>query len=51
MAIILIDDEEAKQSKDITIFLKTLSPKIQERIKTIVWWESLKGRESAKEGI
>lgn len=45
MSTILIDNEEMKQGQDITDFLKKLSPQMQERIKTIVWWESLKSKE------
>ena len=45
MSTILINQEEMKQGKDITDFLKALSPQMQERVKTIIWWESLKSKE------
>ena len=49
MSTILIDNEEMKQGQDMTDFLKTISPQMQEIIKTIMWWESLKPKEPAKE--
>lgn len=48
MSTILIDCEEMEQGQDITEFLKTLSPQMQERIKTIVWWESMKPKEQGE---
>lgn len=49
MSIILIDNEEMEQEKAITNFLKVLSPQMQEKVKTIVWWENLKAKsESVK---
>lgn len=48
MSTILINQEEMKQGKDVTDFLKALSPQMQERIKTIIWWESMKPKEPDK---
>jgi hypothetical protein len=48
MSTILINREEMEQGQDITEFLKTLSPQMQERIKTIVWWESMKPKEQGE---
>ena len=50
MSSMLIDNEELKQSKDITDFLKALSPQMQEKIKTIILWESLKRTENEHKG-
>jgi len=42
MCNILINKKELNQAETVTEFLKILSPEMQERIKTIIWWESLK---------
>jgi len=48
MIKILVDKEESEQSKDIVNFLKTLTPDIQEKLKVIIWWESLKSKKVKK---
>lgn len=48
MSIIFIDDEESKESIEMLKFLKSISPQMQEKLKTVIWWESLKTTEEPK---
>ena len=49
MSKVLITQSESKENNQIFAFLKTLNPKMQEKFETIMWWESLKPKEPAKE--
>ena len=48
MSDLLINHEEFEESEKAMFFLKSLTPEMQEKLKTIMWWESLKPKESDK---
>ena len=48
MSDLLINHEELEESEKAIVFLKSLTPEMQERFKTIMWWESMKPKEPDK---
>ncbi len=51
MSDLLINHEELEESEKAIVFLKSLTPEMQERFKTIMWWENMKPKEPDKEEI
>lgn len=48
MSDLLINHEELEESEKVMVFLKSLTPEMQEKFKTIMWWESLKPKEASE---
>lgn len=49
MSDILLNDKELRERDEILLFIASLKPEIFEKLKTIIWWESLKEKEPTRQ--
>lgn len=42
MSDVVLTKEEMEENKEVFEFITKLSPELQEKLKTIMWWENLK---------
>ncbi len=48
MSDILLNDKELKERDELVLFVESLKPEMFERLKAIVWWESMKPKEQGE---